>query len=186
LQHPQEPDKELGTARLTHLCLKNSTLQVGLSWPNLKSALYGKNENTSTPFDPKKWGVLYLGTGQMIPKDFPKSDVDQELFFVSPKGIVLPSQPLDGIVLLDGTWSQAKALWWRNAWLLKLKRLVIEPKQKSLYGKIRKEPKKQCLSTIESATIALKDLEKNTDYIKILFSTFEKLLEKIKKNPVKR
>src|SRR5204862_7870678 len=27
---------------------------------------------------------------------------------------------LDGIVLLDGSWKEAKTLWWRNPWLLKL------------------------------------------------------------------
>lgn len=36
LQHPQEPDKTLGAAKLSQLCLKNSAIKVGLSWPNLR------------------------------------------------------------------------------------------------------------------------------------------------------
>jgi len=34
---------------------------------------------------------------------------------------------LEGIVALDGTWAQAKTMWWRNAWLLKLKRSGASP-----------------------------------------------------------
>ena len=36
---------------------------------------------------------------------------------------------LDGVVLLDGSWSEAKTLWWRNPWLLKLRRLVLDPQR---------------------------------------------------------
>src|SRR5271154_1239190 len=55
LQHPQEPDKELGSARIANLALQNSTLRVGLSWPNLSKAL-------GRPAIPGDWGVLYLGS----------------------------------------------------------------------------------------------------------------------------
>ena len=55
LQHPQEQDVDLGTARLTALYLKNAVMKVGLSWPNLAKAL-GRDA------DPKKWAVLYLGS----------------------------------------------------------------------------------------------------------------------------
>ncbi|MBU6375828.1 MAG: DTW domain-containing protein, partial [Bdellovibrionales bacterium] len=35
LQHPQEPDHELGSAWLAVECLSQGQLKVGLSWPNL-------------------------------------------------------------------------------------------------------------------------------------------------------
>src|SRR3954471_17756079 len=63
LQHPQEPDKTLGTARLSHLALKNSTLRVGLSWPNLAAALYGKGKSPPQHFNASRWGILFLGSG---------------------------------------------------------------------------------------------------------------------------
>jgi DTW domain-containing protein YfiP len=152
LQHPQEPDKELGSALLAHRSLPNSTLKIGLSWANLKKAL-GREEAQSS-----RWAVLYLGSGVKAPADgkAPKADprelVDGRLRFVSKTGspIPPPSEPLEGIVIIDGTWSQAKALWWRNAWLLKLKRVILMPKQRSLYKELRKEPRGECLSTIES------------------------------------
>ncbi|HKH01230.1 MAG TPA: DTW domain-containing protein, partial [Bradyrhizobium sp.] len=33
LQHPQEQDRALGTARLTALHFNNAVLKIGLSWP---------------------------------------------------------------------------------------------------------------------------------------------------------
>ncbi len=90
LQHPQEPDKELGSARIAHLALENSTLKVGLSWPNLSRAL-------GRPAIHGNWGVLYLGG---------KSESSDR------QG--LPGVQLEGIVVLDGTWAQAKTMWWRE------------------------------------------------------------------------
>ena len=39
LQHPQEQDIELGTARLATLHFKKATLKIGLSWPSLAKLL---------------------------------------------------------------------------------------------------------------------------------------------------
>jgi DTW domain-containing protein YfiP len=44
---------------------------------------------------------------------------------------------LEGVVILDGTWQQSKALWWRNPWLLKLNRLVLNPASLSLRTQVR-------------------------------------------------
>ena len=60
-------------------------------------------------------------------------------------------------MLLDGTWSQAKALWWRNAWMLKCQRVILGPAQPSRYGKLRKEPRGDGLSTIEAAAMLLSE-----------------------------
>src|SRR5713101_884077 len=57
LQHPQEQDKELGTARLAALHFKDAVFKIGLSWPSLAKAL-------GRPADPKRWGILYLGSMQ--------------------------------------------------------------------------------------------------------------------------
>ena len=39
LQHPQEQDSALGTARLTAMHFANAVLKIGLSWPSLSKAL---------------------------------------------------------------------------------------------------------------------------------------------------
>jgi DTW domain-containing protein YfiP len=168
LQHPQEPDKDLGSAKLAQLSLPNSTLKVGLSWANLKKAS-GKETAQNG-----RWGVLYLGSG--IKGKAPAGP----LTFVSKAGapIEAPAEPLEGIVILDGTWSQAKTLWWRNAWLLKLQRLVLTPQYKSLYRELRKEPRRECLSTIESIGECLTALGESPEVEKNLKSTFNELLNK--------
>src|SRR6478736_3758861 len=55
LQHPQEQDRALGTARLTAAHFADATVRVGLSWPSLSKALDRPVENAA------RWAVLYLG-----------------------------------------------------------------------------------------------------------------------------
>jgi DTW domain-containing protein YfiP len=83
---------------------------------------------------------------------------------------------IEGIILLDGTWSQAKALWWRNAWMLKCKRVVLGPKRPSRYGKLRREPRNDGLSTIEAAAMLLARLERKPEIESALHASFERLL----------
>jgi len=169
LQHPQEQDRELGTARLTTLHLKRATMKTGLSWPSLAKAL-GREVN------PKRWAVLYLGAASAatLPKD-------RELTLIDGKGKPLPEQEralaeIDGIIVLDGSWSQAKTLWWRNPWVLKCRRLALNPKQPSRYGKLRREPRREGLSTLEAAALALARLGNQPEIESALGLSFTRLL----------
>lgn len=184
LQHPQEPDKDLGSARIASLALSNSTLKVGLSWPNLKKALGADREVM-----PSKWAVLYLGSGikgaqpAVKPQGEGKAERKDRLVLVNKKGEALPESDkllgeLEGIVVLDGTWSQAKALWWRNAWLLKLRRAILVPARRSLYKELRKEPRGECLSTIESIAAATTALGEGEGVFRGLTALFASLLDK--------
>lgn len=168
LQHPQEPDHEIGSALLAHLALPNSTLKVGLSWRNL-AAVLGKKE-----VDVSRWAVLYLGSGVKG-----QMDDDEPLQFVSRQGnpVARPAK-IEGIIVLDGTWSQAKSLWWRNAWLLKLRRVILIPRHQSLYRELRKEPRKECLSTIESIAEILDALGETPKVGQHLRDLFSQLLNK--------
>ena len=171
LQHPQEQDRDLGTARLAALHFENAVFKIGLSWPSLSKAI-------GHEADPKRWAVLYLGSAK--PADFPD---DAEVVSLDKKGLPVLEQHrallgLDGIVLLDGTWSQAKTLWWRNAWMLKCRRLAIAPRATSLYGKLRKEPRKEALSSLESVGLLLSRIEKKPEIEKELLKTFARMLDK--------
>jgi DTW domain-containing protein YfiP len=170
LQHPQEQDRALGTARLTALHFKNAVLKIGLSWPSLSKAL-GRPVD-----DPSRWAVLYLGSAKVA-----ELDTDRDIVAINRKGEVEENQrgilkDIVGIVLLDGTWSQAKALWWRNAWMLKCQRVVLGPKRPSRYGKLRREPRRDGLSTIEAAAMLLGNLEKRPDIEATLNDSFERML----------
>ena len=169
LQHPQEQDRELGTAQLTALHFKNAQLKIGLSWPSLTKIL-------GRPADPRHWAILYLGSvraAAVLP--------DRDIVVVNRKGNAVDDQDaalreIEGIVLLDGTWSQAKALWWRNGWMLKCQRVVLGPKRRSRYGRLRREPRSDGLSTLEAAAMLLARLEDKPEIEATLIASFERLL----------
>ena len=170
LQHPQEQDRALGTARLTAMHFKEAVVKIGLSWPSLSKAL-GRPVD-----DPSRWAVLYLGSAKVA-----DLDTDSEIVAINRKGEIEPHQrailgDIEGIVLLDGTWSQAKALWWRNAWMLKCQRVILGPKRPSRYGQLRREPRRDGLSTIEAAAMLLAGLEKRPDIAETLYGSFDRML----------
>jgi DTW domain-containing protein YfiP len=169
LQHPQEQDRVLGTARLVVETLSHATLTIGLSWRNLGHAL-------KQPADAKDWGVLYLGSAPAGKQTGPLVALDR-------KGEPLADQPaaragLKGLVVLDGNWSQAKALWWRNAWLTKLRRFVVVPDGPSLYGDLRREARPDAVSTLEAVGLGLSVLEDDGAVREALLAPFRDLLAK--------
>jgi DTW domain-containing protein len=173
LQHPQEQDVELGTARLLTVQVKGAVLRAGLSWPNLPKAL-GRN------VDPRRWAVMHMGSKEDVARA-PKGG----MVLLDRAGEIDPASSLvladlEGIVLLDGTWSQAKTLWWRNAWLLKLRRLVINPDFRSAYGTIRKEPRRESVSTLEAGAFALARLNHDPKMQGRLTAAFDTLLTRWK------
>jgi DTW domain-containing protein YfiP len=152
LQHPQEPsrkDHAVSSASILSESIHPCAVKVGLSWRNLESALKGFEElgDLSEFKKPANWGTLYLGTQKQGEK---RISTEPGLYFMDGK-----DEPICGIILLDGTWAQAKTLWWRNAWLLKTRRMHLIPKQKSLYGNVRREPRPECVSTVEAAAETL-------------------------------
>ena len=170
LQHPQEQDRALGTARLTALHFKDAVVRIGLSWPSLAKAL-GRPVG-----DPSRWAVLYLGSAKVA-----DLDTDREIVAINRKGEIEDNQrailgDIEGVVLLDGTWSQAKALWWRNAWMLKCQRVILGPAHPSRYGALRREPRRDGLSTIEAAAMLIAGLEKRPDIAATLNASFERML----------
>ncbi|TAL01427.1 MAG: DTW domain-containing protein [Rhodospirillaceae bacterium] len=171
IQHPQEQDVDLGTAHLTALHFRNAAVRVGLSWPSLAKAL-------GRPADPKHWGTLYLGSvkpASLLP--------GQDVIALTRKGAAHPDQRgqlagLEGVILLDGTWSQAKALWWRNPWLIKTTRIVLGPHRPSRYGKLRREARREAISTLEATALLLSKLENRPEIADALHAGFDKLLDR--------
>ena len=103
--------------------------------------------------------VLYLGSARPAALKDQREVValDRRGQPTADQGAVLHG--LDGVVVLDGTWKEAKTLWWRNPWLLKMHRLVLNPPHKSRYGRIRREPRLEALSTIEAVGLLMKHLD---------------------------
>lgn len=152
LQHPQERREALATAPATVAALRRARLVAGLSWPNLARAL-------GRPADPRRWGVLYLGSARPA-----ALGEGREIILLGRDGKPAGDPErilagLEGIVLLDGSWKEAKTLWWRNPWLLKLNRLVVNPPRPARLGRVRREPRRDALSTLEAAALVLRHLE---------------------------
>jgi len=169
LQHPQERRELLSTAPLVCDTLRHAKLAVGLSWPGLARV-------TDVPAEPKRWAVLHLGGARTEPPA-----ERRELNLLDRHGEPLPDPSailgeLKGIVLLDGTWSQAKTLWWRNPWLLKLHRIVLDPPRPARLGRLRREPRRDALSTIEAAALALRHLETGPEAADALIAALERMM----------
>jgi DTW domain-containing protein YfiP len=169
LQHPQEKKEALATAALTRSALARAELVVGLSWPNLGRAL-------GRPADPKRWAVLYLGSAR--PAAF---GVEREVIALDRRGQPAADQEamlrgIEGMVLLDGSWSEAKTLWWRNPWLLKLRRIVLNLQCPSRFGQVRREPRREALSTLEAAALLLKHLDRRPEIAATLLGTLDRLI----------
>jgi len=159
LQHPQEQYKLLNSARLANKALDNSILRVGLSWRNFRHAL-------GEDVDPKEWGALFLK---------PNYETGGALeIFDARKRPVNPAPHLKGLVAIDGSWKQAKALWWRNPWLLRLNRITLNPMHRSLRAQVKREG----LSTIEAVALALECLGETKSISAHLIEQYEALIIK--------
>lgn len=148
LQHPREEDALLGTAGLITTSLPKAELRTGLSWSSLDQATGTRGADRS------RWAVLAVAK---LPAAVPPERRAEPVLLMDRDGRLrdLAKPGLDGILVLDGTWSQAKTLWWRNAWLLKLPRLVLNPREPSMYGRLRKEPRREWVSTLEAVADVL-------------------------------
>jgi DTW domain-containing protein YfiP len=158
LQHPQEQFKVLNSAMLAHLVLAKSRVFVGLSWPNFKKVA-GPDEM------PSQWGVLYL-------KACPNRGAAPVAVVNRKKETVADVSFLRGIIAIDGTWKQAKALWWRNPWLTRLNRISLNPDTASL----RPQVKGEGLSTIEALAFALEHLGEKRETAETMNRLYQELI----------
>lgn len=182
LQHPQEQNEALSTARLLHLALPNSRLQIGLSWPNLRKAW--SRETPPPELHPSRWGVLVPAKKVKQTKPLKASHASVALpdaASLRDADLLKASLPenLEGLVVLDGNWKQAKTLWWRNSWLNRLHKIHLHPERRSLYGKLRRAPRADFLSTLEAVALALKEHDPNPLAQPLLHAQFEAQLQKI-------
>ncbi|HVJ19021.1 MAG TPA: tRNA-uridine aminocarboxypropyltransferase [Polyangiaceae bacterium] len=162
LQHPQERDALLGSAQILEASLPNAKLVVGLSWRNLAHAL------GEEAVDADRWAVL-----------FPDREAAGDQV-TARGGRLLEPASLDGIIALDGTWSKAKTLWWRNPWLNKLNRITLTPRQPSIYGRLRAEPRREFVSTLESVAAALTLCGESAEIEAGLLRTFRTLVQRVR------
>lgn len=169
LQHPHERRNTLATAEAIPVLLRRARLAIGLSWANLAQALGHEAEA-------REWAVFYLGSAR--PEAF---GLASEIAALDRHGAPAAEgraalAGVKGIVLLDGTWKEAKTLWWRNPWLQRLRRLVLNPRTAAHYGRVRREPRRAALSTIEAAALALRQIENRPEIERALIGHLDRLI----------
>jgi DTW domain-containing protein YfiP len=144
LMHPKEFKQEkAGTGRLTHLCLPNSELHMGLAFDadGTVQALLADPQYFPVLLYPGKHAVNLSGSSQ--PPAF-KTQLQQRV-------------PL--VFLLDATWSGARKMLKLSPSLQRLPRIMFTPSAPSRYV-IKQQPQAGCLSTLEAVHELLTALER--------------------------
>lgn len=80
----------------------------------------------------------------------------------------------DQLVVLDGTWTCARALYRENAWLQRLPHVALQPTRPGRY-RVRREPRPQYLSTLEAVVESLRVLEPELRGLDELVAAFERM-----------
>jgi DTW domain-containing protein YfiP len=151
LQHPRERRVAIGTARMAQLALPSSRLRVGLDFtddPEVQAVLAR----------PESAYVLFPGPGAV-----PVETLQRE------GGVTL--------VVLDGTWWQARKLLKLNPAIAALPRVAFVPRQPSAYV-IRREPAAYCVSTIEALAHVLNAIEPEGGRFSRLLDPFLAMVER--------
>ena len=148
LQHHREVTHPIGTARIARLGLKLVDVRVARRHTGLQV-------NSDCP----------AGTALLYPR--PEAVTIEEMS---------PAEMPKHLIVLDGTWAQASALYKANTWLHLLPHVVIRPPEQSNY-RIRRQPKKGCLSTIEALVQALQAMEPETTGLERLLEVFDSMVD---------
>ncbi|XP_034935178.1 DTW domain-containing protein 2 isoform X2 [Chelonus insularis] len=145
LQHPAENKRCLRTAPMLSLSLEQNKCNIfrGKKFPSIKHEGLADILNSSNTI------LLYPSKNAIDISQLPKVGVD--------------GQKPYNIVLLDGTWSQAKAIYHSSILLSTIKTCKIVQNAASDYV-IRTQPTEGCLSTLESGALSLSILENEASY----------------------
>ena len=152
IQHPLEQKHPFNTGRMAHLCLTNSNLIVAehLSDEQLDNIL---SVSSALLYPSLNW----LPEVEQLNNDVEKLD-----------------SKLEQLIVIDSNWSKSKKMLHIHPRLQALPRLSLQSHEKSNY-QIRKSTMSESLSTIESITQALTQLEGNQTYYQLL-KPFDKMI----------
>jgi DTW domain-containing protein YfiP len=156
LQHPMEVANAKGSARLLHLSLANSRLEVG------------------EVFEPARLQAL-LSPERRSLLLYPDTVADKSLGLLPPQSFDAAWQNAPErlrLVVLDGTWRKSRKMLYLNPALQALPRLPLRDTAPSHYL-IRKAHLPDQLSTLEATVYALAQLENDAQKFKPLIDAFD-------------
>ncbi|MGC4000273.1 MAG: tRNA-uridine aminocarboxypropyltransferase [Anaeromyxobacter sp.] len=149
LQHVRERRTAIGTARMAHLSLPNSELHVGVSFelhPRVRELAAAQGT-----------ALLFPGEGALDPA-------------------ALQGRAPSTVIVVDGTWQQARKLIRLNPFLQALPRIGLAPARPSNY-RIRAEPSAECVSTIEAVVHLLGALEGRPERFLPILEVFDRMVD---------
>lgn len=146
LQHPRERAHAFNTARIAERALKGARIKVG----------YGEQLAADERLGAElaEFGLLYPSPGAMDLSEVPEGERPAKL------------------VVLDGTWHHARAMYRSIEALHGLQHYTLPEGQVSAF-RIRRQPKSYCLSTLEAIHSALLCLEPATPGLDRLMRPFD-------------
>ncbi len=152
----------IGTARMAHLSLSNSELHTGV--------VFDDNARVQAVRAEPGTMLLFPGEGAIEPSE-------------------LNSEQLRHLIVIDGTWAQARKVLKLNPALRELPRVGLRPEQPGNY-RIRKEPSAECLATIEAVAGLLGVLERDPEKFASMLRAFtfmvDQQIEKMERTPNRR
>lgn len=137
LQHPREARAAFGTVRILRQAISEVTIRVGINFTLDAAVAEALSYPTHQP-------VLL----------FPRRDA-------APREMVVGIVPLT-LVVIDGTWTQARSIMRVNRWLLDLPHYQLEPTRRSIYS-LRSQPQAEYLSSLEAVAEVLSILQGDPD-----------------------
>lgn len=151
LQHPREQGMPIGTAHMAHLCLPASSIHVGTAWD-------GSDVLRDACADPRLPAVLlFPGPGARdVLRDPPPAPVT--------------------LIVVDGTWAQAGSVVRDNPGLAALPRIAFDPPEPTNY-RIRREPRADYVSTLESIMHVLGAIEGDADRFRALMRPMNAMVD---------
>ena len=156
LQHPLEVANAKGSARLLHLCLAGSRLEVGETFaPDYLGALLSDDRHNV---------LLYPETAEEKSLGVATPPAFDPAWLAAPQRLRL--------VVLDGTWRKSRKMLYLNPLLQALPRLPLTDTPPSHYL-IRKAHLPDQLSTLEATAYALGQLEHAPERYASLINAFD-------------
>ncbi|RWS17223.1 DTW domain-containing protein 2-like protein [Dinothrombium tinctorium] len=152
LQHPSEEKRCLRTAKILELSLAAGRCKV------VKGKKFTFNKNAEL-------------------RDIVANPEKTLLLFPSADSLDLTNLDLTvpyNVVIIDGTWSQARAMYNSSPDIQTFTKVEINVGKPSNYV-IRTQPTEECLSTVETAAITLSHLENNPNIYEILTKPLQAL-----------
>ncbi len=137
LMHPKEAyQMRTGTGRITKLTLKESEIIVGVDFTD--------NERLNALLNDEEYYPLMLYPGEDA-----KTAIELKPLNIEKKLLIL---------VIDATWAEAKKMVRLSKNLHKLNKISFRSGYRSNF-RIKKQPKEECLSTIESCYYLIKELK---------------------------